>query len=97
MHGINSRPTLLRLRAVCAATAPARLLFLIELYKLGIVCMILLWACGELWHQVALTALKNWDKFWFNEEVKYNWQAELTGSGNRSLRCSYFIFRFISF
>jgi len=30
----------------------------------------------------------NLDKFWFNEEVKYNLKAELTGTGNRSLSCS---------
>ena len=30
----------------------------------------------------------NLDKFWFNEEVKYNWKVELTGTGNRSLSCS---------
>ena len=30
----------------------------------------------------------NLDKFWFNQEVKYNWKAELTGTGNCSLSCS---------
>ena len=30
----------------------------------------------------------NLGKFWFNEDVKYNWKAELTGTGNRSLSCS---------
>ena len=27
---------------------------------------------------------RNLDKFWFNQECKYDWQARLTGIGNRS-------------
>jgi len=48
--------------------------FLIELSKYGTVCLILLFSFKN-----------NLDKFWFNEEVKYNWKAGLTGTGNQSL------------
>jgi len=27
----------------------------------------------------------NLDKFWLNEDVKFNWKANLTGAGSRSL------------
>jgi len=27
----------------------------------------------------------NLDKFWQNEDVKFNWKANLTGAGSRSL------------
>jgi len=38
------------------------------------------------------TFKNNLDKLWFNEEVKYNWKAELTGTGNRSLSCKLILF-----
>jgi len=30
----------------------------------------------------------NLDKFWVNKDVKFNWKADLTSSGNHSLSCS---------
>jgi len=27
------------------------------------------------------------DKFWFNEDLKFYWKADITGIGSRSVKC----------
>jgi len=38
----------------------------------------------------------NLDKLWQNEDVNFNWKANLTGAGSRSLSLSYVIHSFFS-
>ena len=34
---------------------------------------------------LSVNSFKNrFDKHWFTQELKYNWQAEITGTGSRS-------------
>jgi len=56
------------------------ILFAIELQMYGIVCLKTLSLLLQL-------SLKNiHDKFWFytTQELKYNWQVEIAGTGSRS-------------
>jgi len=34
----------------------------------------------------SINCFKSWlDKFWYNQDVLYHWEADFTGTGNRSL------------
>jgi len=36
---------------------------------------------------VDVDSVSNFDKFWLDQPVMFDWKADLTGTGSRSLKC----------
>jgi len=64
---------------VAAVMISENILFAIESQMYEIVCLKIL----LLLHQLTLSK-NSLDKFWSTQELKYNWQVEIIGTGSRS-------------
>ena len=75
MHGINSRPTLLRLRVVCAATARLLLAFALPVIKMSLFCTRLSFTFVEASHKLYARSGRSWiiygTEIW-SMQLKYN-------------------------